>query len=168
MKVFINAGHGCLGCWIVNHIWHSNEKKMQYSIFQICNFSFYESIFSNVYQFVSEAFQEMLTYYSYRFRGISSLKIGDKPNWTTPEKWNWTFMTWICVFWSFFLSSHFEYRKFQNIEYSNQANPRISRVAGRQVVPGLSRARYFQKWTFLSWVCSILVFFSRIFEVYLS
>ena len=113
--------------------------------------------------FVSEALQEMLTYYSYRFRGISSLKIGDKPNWTTPEKWNWTFMTWICVFWSFFLSSHFEYWKFRIIEYSNRANPRISRVVRRQVVPGLSRARWFQKWTFLSWICSILIFFFEIF-----
>ena len=113
--------------------------------------------------FVSQPLLFMLTAGKVGFRGISSLKIGDKPNWTTPEKWNWTFMTWICVFWSFFLSSHFEYRKFGNIEYSNQANPRISRVAGRQVVPGLSRARYFQKWTFLSWVCSILIFFFREF-----
>ena len=28
----------------MNHIWHSNDKKMQYSIFQICNFSFYEKL----------------------------------------------------------------------------------------------------------------------------
>ena len=79
-----------------------------------------------------------------KFRRISSLKIDGKPNWTTPEKKK-TFMTWICCILVFFANSHFEYRKFRNIEYSNRANPRISRVAGRQVVPDLNRARCFHK-----------------------